>query len=1432
MSTLPENIEELRGANEELRARLEESEETLRALREGEVDAIVVGEQVFVLETAGAASSKFRGEVLAHVSEAIIGTDRSDRVIYINQAAELKYGVKASDVLGAGREEIFRVKWQSAADQKAAEEELRVSGAWRGENIHIKKDGSEFHAESTITTRNEGDPETDGLLIVVRDITQRVRSDEELRKRDERHRVFIDRSSEGIWRFELEDPIRVDLPLDKQVNLIFERARLAECNDAMAKQYGFASARELVGAKLSDLWMTDKSKDRSMLRLFIESGYDLADAETHETDASGSDRYYLNNFLGIVESGCLIRIWGTQRDVTAARQTEKDTAQLAAIVEYSDDAIISKDLNGMIKTWNKGAETVFGYTPDEAIGQSVLMLIPDEYSDEEKDILDRISKGISVEHYATRRMRKDGRIIDVSLTVSPIFDSRGRVIGASKIARDVTESMRVEQELRENQMLLSMAMKSSRMGAWEMELEGEIAHWTPDLEEIFGLRRDEFAGTRAAFFELIHEDDRERTWQAVQDALREKRDYIVEFRFYHGDGTIRWMEGRGEAVYSASGNPVRLYGIGIDITDRKRAEEALRESEDRFAKAFNSSPLAVTITSLLTTELIEVNETFTTVTGYSREEAIGHTTQELGLWNDPNDREEELQTIIREGRIRNQEYCFRTKSGAELTGLVSAELLEIGGEVCALTVIQDISDRKLLEQQLTGQNEILRAVTEGESLPEILDKAAVVVENRIKGARAAVLLSDDQGSHLFSASVRSLPDEFTAAINGTEIAEDRGGFAAAGYRRAAIVVDDMQNSPFWPAKLAGLAERHGLRACWSQPIISPSGKLLGTFSAFFEEHRSPTKQELSLLESAARSASLAIQRKQSEEALMALERRSAEEYEALLSRIVPLAEALGTARDLLTIYRALSDFVRSSMTCSAFLVSFVDPTTHIRTAAYASSDEGEVDISAFPPIELTVDGGPNSQAVFGRKSVVMDHYMDEMRGRPHIIANENGIEPNSSLAVPMAVMDRVIGTLEVQAYESNAFKREHVIALEMVANLAAVSIENVRLIETEAHARQEAEAANRMKDEFLSVLSHELRTPLNAMLGWVRMLRAGVLDEERSAKALEVIERNTRQQGSLIEDLLDVSRIISGRMRIEKERVDLHNVVQAAAETIRPFALTKGIHLDIAAEEPMLMHGDAVRLQQVITNLLQNAVKFTPSGGHVRLAMERGGQSAKIVIRDNGVGIEKEFLPHIFDRFSQADASTKRSYTGLGLGLTIVRTIVNLHGGSIRVASEGTNKGTEFTVELPLEDGYHRPHEEATDAERASNGDSELSGLTILLVDDDVENLLPLRLFLEGEKANVVCANSAKDALNELASRDFNIVISDIAMPTCDGYELMTNLRGESGGRNAKVPAIALTAYASEKDRRLALASGYQTHLAKPVDFEQLIKAIKSVRLH
>jgi CheY-like chemotaxis protein len=350
---------------------------------------------------------------------------------------------------------------------------------------------------------------------------------------------------------------------------------------------------------------------------------------------------------------------------------------------------------------------------------------------------------------------------------------------------------------------------------------------------------------------------------------------------------------------------------------------------------------------------------------------------------------------------------------------------------------------------------------------------------------------------------------------------------------------------------------------------------------------------------------------------------------------------------------------------------------------------------------------------------------------------------------------------------------------------------------------------------------------LNAMLGWVRMLKAGVLDEENSERALEVIERNTRLQGSLIEDLLDVSRIISGKMRIETELVDLVSVVKTASETIRPLAEAKEVSYRFTHdEESVFLTADSVRLQQVVSNLLQNAIKFTPAGGSIEISLERTETSAVLDVTDTGVGIEKELLPHIFDRFRQADASARRNFTGLGLGLTIVRNIVELHGGSIDVSSDGKDKGSTFTLSLPLAADFYDSLNSTEQPGVPSAGS--LQGKTILLVDDDSENLLPLRIFLENEMAEVTPAANALEALKHLAERDFHLMITDIGMPEMDGYELVSRLRS-SGARNAKLKAIALTAYASVDDRTRALESGFQAHLAKPVNFEELLTTIKKI---
>ncbi len=384
------------------------------------------------------------------------------------------------------------------------------------------------------------------------------------------------------------------------------------------------------------------------------------------------------------------------------------------------------------------------------------------------------------------------------------------------------------------------------------------------------------------------------------------------------------------------------------------------------------------------------------------------------------------------------------------------------------------------------------------------------------------------------------------------------------------------------------------------------------------------------------------------------------------------------------------------------------------------------------------------------------------------------------------------------------------------------------LLKAEVEQRNQAEAANLAKDEFLSVLSHELRTPLNAMLGWVRMLKSGNLDKNRTEQAVEVIERNIVLQNELIEDLLDVSRIISGKMLIEKELVVFSDVILNALDIARPLSEKKNIKLSFnnsVGFQKIL--GDETRLHQIIINLLNNAVKFTPENGSINLNLSTDENDLILEIQDTGVGIDSEFLPYVFERFRQADSTTKRTYSGLGLGLTIVNHLTALHDGTIEVFSKGDGKGTTFTLYFPI----HREkvsktvlNSDNTENISSTEKDFPLSDVRILIVDDDLDGMIPLQILLEQQKAKVETATSANEALEVLADIKFDILISDIGMPETDGYELIRNLRGSD--KNKQIPAIALTAYASLSDREKALKLGFQKHIAKPLDFDLLIEML------
>jgi len=472
--------------------------------------------------------------------------------------------------------------------------------------------------------------------------------------------------------------------------------------------------------------------------------------------------------------------------------------------------------------------------------------------------------------------------------------------------------------------------------------------------------------------------------------------------------------------------------------------------------------------------------------------------------------------------------------------------------------------------------------------------------------------------------------------------------------------------------------------------------------------------------------------------------------------------------------------------------------------------------------------------------VLLDYQMPDMTGLEFL--SQLKAQPHQSELPVVMVTGRGDEAIAVQSIKMGAqdYVTKEQITPESLRSTVNGAIEIARLhiqlqkqVELEQAARAEAEKANRVKDEFLAVLSHELRSPLNPILGWAGLLRSGKLDETTTAEALEVIERNAKLQAELIEDLLDVSRILQGKLSLSAHPVALAATIRAALEIVRLPAAAKSIDIEInlTAEMGQVL-GDATRLQQVFWNLLSNAVKFTPKGGRVTVQLEQVGDRAQITVGDTGKGILADFLPHVFDSFRQADGSTTRQSGGLGLGLAIVQQIVELHKGTVWAESRGEGLGATFTVRLPL-----MPIQPAIEPLTASTRSLDLSGVRVLVIDDEADSLEFIAYVLEQAGASVITATTADEAFAALTQSQLNVILSDIGMPDMDGYRLMQQIRArspEQGGTvlafsEAMLPAIALTAYVAETDQQQAFSAGFQAHLSKPVDPERLVAAVSDL---
>jgi signal transduction histidine kinase len=561
----------------------------------------------------------------------------------------------------------------------------------------------------------------------------------------------------------------------------------------------------------------------------------------------------------------------------------------------------------------------------------------------------------------------------------------------------------------------------------------------------------------------------------------------------------------------------------------------------------------------------------------------------------------------------------------------------------------------------------------------------------------------------------------------------------------------------------------------------------------------------------------------------AAERKRLERLHAFMAQLATTNTVPGVAAAVLT--EGLAVF-GATLGAIALLTRERDALELVGTHGYA----GDI-VAAWRRIPLAYDL-PLTNAVRERALIFVESRALLKERYPRSLAVR--VDATGAVAcLPLVAGDAVLGSILLSFERAFTLVPEQQSELLAFGRVCAQAMERAQLFELAQLERRRAEEASRAKDDFLAVVSHELRTPLNAVLGWARLLRGGKLSEARAAQALEVIERNATVQAQLIEDLLDISRITAGKVRLQLRQLDLQDVVKAAMDVVRPAADAKGITLCSTIDGAVApLVGDQDRLQQVVWNFLTNAVKFTPKGGRVWLSVRPLDSHVQIEVSDNGAGIPAAFLPHVFERFRQAEAGAARSYGGLGLGLAIVKSLVELHGGTVEAKSEGEGRGSTFIARLPiaparLEDV--RPasvHPRAAGASPELAPQSQLGGARVLVVDDERDGRELVIAALSHAGALVTAAESAAEALERVSKERFDVLVSDIGMPGEDGYVLIGKLRAlapEAGGR---MPAVALTAFARGEDRTRALAAGFDVHVAKPVEPAELVLTLERLVEH
>jgi PAS domain S-box-containing protein len=1283
--------------------------------------------------------------VLASINDQFLVLDREWRYTYVNDRVVQVVGMSREDLLGKCIWEVFpeTVGSQFYVEMHRAAAEQTI--------VHFEY----FYSSWQRWFENHIYPSATGVSVLATEITDRKRAEETLGRTNQTLQTLIDVCPVAIAFFDSQGIVRL---WNRAAEQIFGWSADEAIGQFMPTvphrpQEFLASIQTVLsGRSLHGLEARHQRKDGQMVDLEIWANlthdaqgnpgclgiaWDITQRKQAEAALVAQEQRYRYIFEAVSvsiweEDFSQVKAAIDQLKVAGVHDFHQYFAEHPEFVQQAADMVRLRDVN-------QAALRMFGAQDKSQLLTSLHQIFVPET--QEAFIGELVAIAAEEPFFAAETVLRTlgGDRFHVWFTISfpSTSESYDRVLVS---LLDMSARKRADEALRASEERFQLISQATNDVMWDYNLLTHEMWWSERVQIVFGYQPEELGPDMSGWAERVHPDDLERIHASYETYLNSGETvWTDEYRFRRADGSYADILDRAYIIRDSAGKPMRVVGAMSDITERKQAEEALRQSEERLRVALKNSPITV----FNQDRDLRYTWLYNPTLEYHATQVIGKQDAELLPSEDVVVLTQIKRRVLETGVGAQQEVRLTMQGQDCYYDLKVEPLRDVDGEIIGITCASiNITDRKQVELALRQSETTL----------------------------SAFIASSPIGIAFFDRDLRYVhANDALAAINGVPLSEHLGRTIWEVLPEwapvlAPVLGQVMQTKePLLNQEVVGVTHpadvvRHGLVNYF--PVCLPDGQLLGL---------GVTSMDIT-------------DQRHTQEAL----RRSEERLRISQELSLDAFTILDSVRDETG---ALADFVWT----------YVNPKAAEILQRPVKELVGQRLLEVLP-------GNRTNSELFERYVRVVE------TGEPHDLE----LSYNT---------DGVVGW-----FRNMAVKLEDGLAISFsdITQRKQAEAEREQLLAREQAAREQAEAANRIKDEFLAVLSHELRSPLNPILGWSKLLQTGKLDAQASHRALETIERNAKLQTQLIDDLLDVSRILRGKMALNIYPINLVTIVESALETVRLAAEAKHIQIrTVATLDNGQVSGDSARLQQIVWNLLSNAIKFTPDGGKVEIRLDQIDTYAQIQVRDTGKGINPDFLPYVFDYFRQEDGKITRKFGGLGLGLAIVRHLTELHGGTVHADSPGEGQGATFMVRFPL-----MAFAAASDQEISTAAQSvDLSQLRILVVDDEEDMRDLVQVILEQQGAQVTVAASAAEVLMLFDRQQPDILISDIGMPDMDGYMLMQQIRQRSPQQGGLIRAIALTAYAGEYDQRQALKVGFQKHIPKPVEPEALVNAISELMI-